>query len=76
MTKPSFQPTLSESFAELEEIVAEFEQGKIDLENSPQKFKRGLELAGRLKKRLKITENQIIKIKDEFKNLDEKETFP
>lgn len=75
MTKSSSQPTLSESFAELEKIVAEFEQGKIDLENSPKKFKRGLELAGQLKKRLKITENQIIKIKDEFKDLDEKETF-
>lgn len=70
MTKPPSQSTLSESFAELEKIVAEFEQGKIYLENSPQKFKTGLELAGQLKKRLKITENQIIKIKDEFKNLE------
>lgn len=57
---------LSDAFDELEEIVQEFEEGDVDLENSIEKFKIGLELSKYLKKRLNEIENEIVEIKDEF----------
>jgi len=58
--------TMSTAFAELEEIVGEFEEGQLDLEESLPKFKKGLELTKFLKERLKTLENEINEIKDEF----------
>ena len=46
------EQSLSASFSELEAIAEEFEQGEVDLEKGIPKFKRGLVLARRLKKRL------------------------
>lgn len=63
MTK---KQNMSQAFSELEEIVAEFEEGNIDLEESLPKFKKGLELAKFLKKRLKTLENEIVEIRDQF----------
>lgn len=51
---------------ELEEINNQFAEGKIGLEKGLSKFKRALELANYLKKRLDEVENQIKEIKAEF----------
>lgn len=64
------QLNLTKAFEELEKIVSEFESGQIDLEESIPKFKKGLDLAQKLKKRLSEIENQITEIKAEFTELD------
>lgn len=64
--------SLSEDFIELEKITDEFEKSDVDLEEGIPKFKRGLELARKLKKRLSEIENEIEEIKTEFKDLEEK----
>ena len=66
-TKPI---NLSQAFTELEKITAEFENGEVDLEKGIPKFKRGLELAQLLKKRLGEIENEIKEIKEGFKDLN------
>ena len=69
--KPSLlKINLSDAFRELEKITSEFESGEVDLEKGIPKFKRGLELARLLKKRLSEIENEITEIKSEFKDLD------
>ena len=73
ISKKTDSPTLSEAFQQLEKITAEFESGEVDLEKGIPKFKKGLELARFLKKRLAQIENEIIQIKDEFKDLDKTE---
>ncbi len=62
--------SLKKDFAELEKLTEEFEAGDIDLEQGIPKFKRGLELARKLKKRLGEIENEIKEIKDEFKDIE------
>lgn len=68
MTKkiPAKELSMNQAFQRIEEIVAEFEEGKIDLEKSLEKFKEGLELAKFLKTRLKKIENEIEEIKDQY----------
>ena len=74
MTKKlSKKISLSKAFEELERITQEFESGEVDLEKGIPKFKRGLELARYLKRRLSIIENEIEEIKGEFKDLDKEE---
>lgn len=69
--KKEKKQTLSEAFEELEGITAEFENGEVSLEQGVPKFKRGLELARKLKFRLSEIENEINEIKVEFKDLAE-----
>ena len=77
MTKKlSEKISLSKAFKELEEITKEFENEEVDLEKGIPKFKRGLQLARYLKKRLSIIENEIKKIKGDFKDLDKEEEKP
>jgi len=66
--------SLTKDFEELKKLTEEFERGDVDLEKGIPKFKRGLELARQLKKRLGEIESEIIKIKDEFKDLEEEQT--
>ena len=61
--------SFAKAFAELEKLVEDFESGKIDLEESLQKFERGLELAQQLKKRLSEVENKVENIKTKFKDV-------
>ena len=61
------EQSLADSYSELEKITGEFERGEVDLENGILKFKRGLELAKKLKLRLSAIENEIEEIKIEFK---------
>ena len=74
--KLSEKISLSNAFKELEEITKEFENEEVDLEKGIPKFKRGLELARYLKKRLSIIENEIKEIKRDFKDLDKEEEKP
>ena len=55
-----------ESFSELEKIVQWFENEDVDLEEGLKKFERGLELAGKLKARLKEVEAKVTEIKTKF----------
>lgn len=63
--------SFGKQFSELEEIVEEFEEGKIDLEASLEKFEKALALAGDLQKRLKSVENKVETIKKKFKDVIE-----
>jgi exodeoxyribonuclease VII small subunit len=56
----------SQSYAELEAIVAWFERDGSDLDEALNKFERGLELAQACQQRLREAENRIIKIKERF----------
>jgi len=69
--KTKKKPSLGEAFEELEKITAEFESGEVDLEKGVPKFRRGLELAKYLKKRLTEIENEIEEIKAEFEEKKE-----
>lgn len=59
-------PSLTQAFAELEEIVAAFEGGQVDLERDLPKFERGLKLAGFCRTRLTEIENHIRKVEKTF----------
>ena len=63
--------SFGKQFEELEKIVEEFEEGKIDLETSLEKFEKALALAGDLQKRLKGVENKVETIKKKFKDVIE-----
>jgi exodeoxyribonuclease VII small subunit len=63
--------SLDAAHQELQTIVSEFEQGKLNLEDSLKKYRRGLELAKFIKTKLSEVENQIIEIKEEFEKLGE-----
>jgi len=58
--------SMNQAFKDLEEIVNQFEEGQVDLETSLEKFKQGLELAGWLKKKLNVLENEIVKVKEKY----------
>jgi exodeoxyribonuclease VII small subunit len=60
-----------EAFAELEKITDWFDKEEIDLEDGLLKFERGLELAAKLKSRLKEVENKVEEIKVKFSDLAE-----
>lgn len=51
---------------ELEDITAWFESENIDLDEGLVKFERGMELAGKLKEQLTVTQNRVEKIKLKF----------
>ncbi len=72
MTKSSEPQNLNSAFTELEKIVGQFEHDGVDLEESLPQFKRGLELAQFLKKRLNQLENEIKTVKAEFEATETK----
>ncbi len=57
--------SFTRDFNRLQQLVEEFENSELDLEESVIKFKQGLKLAQSLKKRLKTIENQVKEIKDQ-----------
>ncbi len=59
------------AFSELEKITEWFERGDVELEEGLKKFERGLELASKLKERLKEVENKVVEIKAKFSDLAE-----
>lgn len=54
------------AFKELEKIVADFEASELDLEEALPKFERGMELAKKLRERLKQVENKVTEIKKKY----------
>jgi exodeoxyribonuclease VII small subunit len=60
------QFNFTDSYEELEKIVAEFESREIDLEKDLPRFERGLQLASQLQKRLKQIENKVVEIEKKF----------
>jgi exodeoxyribonuclease VII small subunit len=69
--KPKEKFNFGEAFSELEKITNWFEKEEIDLEEGLTKFERGLELAAKLKSRLKEVENRVQEIKAKFGDLVE-----
>jgi len=60
----------AQAFSELEKIAEEFENETVDLEVGLKKFERGLELASKLKSKLKEVENRVEVIKSKFESED------
>lgn len=57
---------ITELQAELDAIIAWFSSDEVDIDEAEAKYKRGLEIAAELKKRLEQTENNINKLKAKF----------
>lgn len=60
------QLNFTQSYEELEKIVADFESRELDLGKDLPRFERGLELAQKLQKCLKEIENKVISIEKKF----------
>lgn len=58
--------TLGELQAELESIITWFESDEADIDQAESKYKRGLEIAQELQKKLELTKNNITKLKQSF----------
>ncbi len=58
---PKQQKTIEEMYQELKKIVDSFEE-EVSLEKSLKEFRRGMELAEKLKSRLKALKNEIEEI--------------
>lgn len=58
--------TMTELQAELEQIISWFESDEVDIDKAEEQYKRGLELAAELEKRLVETKNSITKLKESF----------
>ncbi len=57
---------LRDQLAELDEIIAWFDQDNFDLDEALQKFDEGVLLAEAIKKRLGTLENKVIMLKERF----------
>lgn len=62
----SVKTRLSQQLAELDELVAWFDQPDIDLDEALQKFEQGIKLTEEIKKRLAEAENKINVLKQRF----------
>jgi exodeoxyribonuclease VII small subunit len=71
--KKSDKASFGTSFAELEKIVAKFENEEVDLEEGLKDFEHALTLARSLKERLSGVENKVVEIKKKFKDVVEDE---
>jgi exodeoxyribonuclease VII small subunit len=72
-SKKSEKTSFGTSFAELEKIVAKFENEEVDLEEGLKDFEHALVLARSLKERLSDVENKVIEIKKKFKDVVDEE---
>jgi len=73
-SKKSDKASFGTSFAELEKIVAKFENEEVDLEEGLKDFEHALVLARTLKERLSDVENKVIEIKKKFKDVVDEES--
>lgn len=60
------KPTYEELKTELDAIVADLQHSDIDVDETVQKYKRGLELVKQLQSQLKDAENTIAKLQAKF----------
>jgi len=67
--KKTDKTSFGTSFAELEKIVAKFENEEVDLEEGLKDFEHALVLARSLKERLSDVENKVVEIKKKFKDV-------
>ena len=64
--------TIEESLSDLEKLVAELENGELELDQALKKFEQGVRLSRECKKTLEETEMKIkILMEDELKATDE-----
>jgi len=68
-SKKTDKANFGTSFAELEKIVAKFENEEVDLEEGLKDFEHALVLARSLKERLSDVENKVVEIKKKFKDV-------
>lgn len=61
--------SIRQQFEALEKIVAQFEQGQLDVEDGLEKFEQGLQLATDLKKQLSSVEVKIEIMKKKYKSV-------
>lgn len=61
--------SIRQQFEILEKIVAQFEQGQLDVEDGLEKFEQGLQLATDLKRQLSSVEVKIETMKKKYKSV-------
>lgn len=61
--------SIRQQFEALEKIVAQFEQGQLDVEDGLEKFEQGLQLATDLKKQLASVEVKIESMKKKYNSV-------
>lgn len=74
--KKSQRSSLSQDFEALEKITQKLESGEIDLEQAIPEYKKGVDLAKKIKVQLTEFENKIEEINHEAKDFLESDTSP
>ena len=65
--------SIKEAFIELDKITVDLEGDNLEIEEMIPKYKRGLELIKLIKKRLSDIKIEIKQIKEEYKEIENKE---
>jgi exodeoxyribonuclease VII small subunit len=66
MSEPKSKPTLQQQLAQLDELLAWFDQPDLDLDQALDKFDEGVKLTEDIKKRLATFENKVTVLKKRF----------
>jgi exodeoxyribonuclease VII small subunit len=66
MSAPKSKPTLQHQLAELDELLAWFDQPDLDLDQALAKFDQGVKLTEEIKERLATFENKVTVLKKRF----------
>lgn len=66
MSKQKSEPSLQDQIAELDALLAWFDQPDIDLEEALKKFDQGVALTHSIKDRLRVFENKITVLQQRF----------
>lgn len=66
MSRASSKPTLQSQLAELDELLAWFDQPDLDLDQALQKFDQGVKLTEDIKQHLATFENKVTILKKRF----------
>jgi exodeoxyribonuclease VII small subunit len=60
------EPSLQQQMAELDKLLAWFDQPDVDLDEALKKFDEGVKITEKLKERLLALENKIVVLKERF----------
>ncbi len=66
---------IEEAIAEFNQILVDFESGKIPLEQASEKYKRSIELADAIKTHFTELKNEITVLAEDFSKTDQAETI-
>ena len=66
MSAPKSKPTLQQQLAQLDELLAWFDQPDLDLDQALDKFDEGVKLTEEIKERLATFENKVTILKKRF----------